>query len=132
MAVNNPITPHVLNILLRRVKNVIQVQDYARAVKELDIVLARPFGDEFFDEKTVDLIHEHLDLAASLLLLDAETDALASLKALRAEVLDPIFVKNLWMANRIMHPDGPRDIGVLDTLPELVQFEIRKALYDFI
>lgn len=122
------VTPHILNICLKRIKNIITHGDYDRAVDEADTLIARKFDPEFFTAPMVELITDRLDMVIIFLWSYTESAALEMIQHIRKTVLDPIFVKNLWLANRILN-EKKRDIGTLDELPDLVQFEIRRILY---
>jgi hypothetical protein len=122
------VSPHVLNIKLKTVNNIIElVGDFDRAADEVCELMMRPYENEFFDEVLEDKIKQHMDMAVMLLWMRAPDGALDALRCVRA-LLDPVFVDGLWLANRLLSPG--KDIGTLGDLPELVQLEIRKIMYD--
>lgn len=123
----NVVTPHIMNLRLKKINNIINLcEDYDMAVEELDMLTQRPYDVTYFDESLQETIKERLDMAIMLLWLNTASEALVVLKGVRS-LLDPIFVQNLWFANRILTPG--KDIGILEELPDLVKFEIRKHLY---
>jgi hypothetical protein len=122
------VSPHVLNIKLKTVKNIIElVGNFVRAADVVDALMTRPFEKEFFDEVLEDKIKQHMDMAVMLLWMGAPDGAMEALCRVRA-LLDPVFVDGLWLANRLLSPG--KDIGTLGDLPELIQLEIMKIMYD--
>ncbi len=129
--------PHVLNILLKRVNVIICLQeDHERAAREIDIIMGRSFDTEFFTADTIDKMKFHMEQAILCLWCDTASQALVLMKCVRT-LLDPIFVRNLWLANRLFINESTNrllindcDIGTLDSLPDLVKLELHKILYD--
>lgn len=122
------VSPHILNILLKRARNTVALGDTESAVDVLDQIVSRPFESEFFNDDLTAKIKDIADVAIMHTWVTNSSDAVYdAVKAIRS-MLDPIFIHNLWLANRILGSDL-RDIGTLDELPELVLFEIRKILY---
>ncbi len=136
-SLNKIMGPHVLNILLKRVNVIIRLQeDHERAAREIDIIMDRPFDSEFFTADTIDKMKIHMEQAILCLWCDTASQALVLMKCVRA-LLDTIFVRNLWLANRLFINESTNrlfindcDIGTLDSLPDLVKLELHKILYD--
>jgi hypothetical protein len=124
------ISPHSLNIMIKTVKAQIASETgYEAAINTMDDMLARSYDKAFFNDDMVDDIKDNLDIAILFLWTEVPHATLDYLANIR-RMLDPIFVKNLWFANRLISPG--RDIGVLGDLPDLVQMEIRTILYNYL
>lgn len=118
--------PHTLNIILKRIKNIINQEDYERAVQEIDKTIDRPFDQLYFADTLVQMVRDRLEFSMLALLMETPNAALNSLTEIRKEI-DRIFVRELLLANRLLKEHA--DIGTLQQLPELVRFEIYKDIY---
>jgi hypothetical protein len=126
------ITPTTLNRYLKRVNYMVNIQeDYAEAAHAIDsYTVIDQYDLSYFTKKQVEDFVGIFQLVQLFLYVDIKDDSLVELKKIRV-VLDKIFVKELWFAERLMKDNMTNDdVGdFLGELPDLVRFEIRGLLY---
>lgn len=120
------IHPHILNLRLKRIKNIIKQDEHDRAIEEIDTIIRDEFDTLYFSNDAVDIIVDKLELAMISLLMSTPIFAIVNLNIVRT-VLDKIFIKNLLLVNRLFKEGS--DIGTLAKLPDLVKFELHKEIY---
>ncbi len=121
------IYPHSLNILLKRLKNIISThEDCERAVHVIDEIMCRPFDTVYFSRDVIERTMDKLEFAQLLLHMETPVSALSSLADIRMD-LDKIFIRELLFTNRLSQTDS--DIGSLNMLPDLIKFELYKDIY---
>jgi hypothetical protein len=106
-------------------------EDYAEAAHAIDSYTDTDQYDlSYFTKKQVEDFVGIFQLVQLFLYVDIKDDSLTELKKIRV-VLDKIFVKELWFAERLMKDNMTNDdVGdFLGELPDLVRFEIRGLLY---
>ena len=123
------ITPHTLNIILKRAKNMLVFEDYDEIVKTFDGLSERPFDIDYFDKHNEEYIKDQIDLIVVCALLECNSAVKEHIGNIRNRI-NPIFIQNLLLANRLFKEHS--DIGTLDELPELVKFEIHKMIYNYL
>lgn len=124
------ITPHNLNIRLKRFKYIIS-ECCPGVIEEIEATCNGKFDPTYFTKKNTEIVIEKLDFAVLCIYTGIHETAIECLKEIRTLVLDDIFVKNLLLVNRLLKDtkDTKDDIGTLDFLPDLVKFEIHKIIY---
>lgn len=119
------IGPHILNLILKKIKKCIELTFYEKAISELDIIEKRPLDPSFFTPEVAEAIKNKLWRTQLILILECPSEALELLLDVRL-ILDGIFVRNLWIAERLIKHD--HDIGDLNKLPYDVRFRIFQEL----
>lgn len=124
------ISPHSLNLCLKRIKNIIVLhEDCARAAVICNEYSQREFDSTYFNDLEAQFCQSQFEFATLLLYLDCPNEALTKLAEVRI-VLDKIFTKNLWLAERLLQDDTSiESIGTLDMLPWPARFIIRQELF---
>lgn len=120
------VSPHTLNIFLKKAKNMIVVEDYEKIATELDSLTTRPYDSTYFTEDDVTFIKDSIDAIVIFAFVECKESMLEYIQVIR-EFLDSVFIKNLLFANRLFKKDA--DIGTISQLPELVHFELHKIIY---
>jgi hypothetical protein len=119
------IGPHILNLILKKVKKCIELTFYEKAIAELDIIDKRPLDPTFFSPEVAEAVKNKLWRAQLILVLECPGEALELLADVRL-VLDGIFIRTLWISDRLLKPDG--DVGDLGKLPYDIRFKIFQDL----
>jgi hypothetical protein len=121
------ITPHNLNIRLKRFKHIIG-EYYPGVVEQIEKTCNEEFDSTYFTKENTEIIIDKLEYAVLCIYIGIPETAIECLKDIRT-ILDDIFVKNLLLVNRLFKDNDDGDIGTLDFLPDLVKFEIHKLVY---
>lgn len=131
------LSPHNLNIRLRRFKNMIKTSDpdeYHVAIEAIEKTCKDDYDMTYFSPENVMFIINKLEFAILCLFLDIPDSALEVMSEIRSQVLDKIFIRNLLFVNRFFKHEYDEhyenwDIGTLNVLPDLIKYEIHKIIY---
>jgi hypothetical protein len=120
------ISPHILSIILKKVKKCIELNHCEKAIAELDTLESRDLDPFYFPHS--DDIKNTLWKAQLLLILECPLESLMLIADVR-NILDEIMIKNLWMADRLSNEKATEDsIGNLIYLPFDLRFMIFQDL----
>lgn len=127
------ISPHLLNMRLKRVKNMVELHDdIDAAVDELDRLRDAEYDMSYFTKSMVEAFCYNLQMAMIMYIVNDADHAKACLGQVRS-LLDRVMVKELLLVNRFFKDNdssSPDDVGeFLYMLPDAVKYEIHRIVY---
>jgi hypothetical protein len=127
-----PVGPHVLNILLKRIKYACaEIEDYELVAERADHLLSREFDEVVFDPVIIESIRYALEMIVLFAYAENTHNIMLYVGHIR-QILDHIFKRYLMVAERMYKSitSGSTDIGSMMDLPEGVRYKIMNTIYD--
>lgn len=123
--------------LLQRINNVIKMiqaeADSCHIIDELTSFWHTEWDSDYFKEdQAITNVKDILDLCICLLFLNIRPNVVEELQKIEGH-LEPIIVRELLFVNRFFKQDcDDKSIGILNDVPDLVKFEIRRKVYELL
>jgi hypothetical protein len=124
------ITPKSLSAALKSLRSLLLSKAICEeAVQILSDLELTEYDKMYFNELEIEEIKHQLFLASIFACLNMNHEVVNAIEIILEVYIYPVFIKNMWMGNRLLKDDTSKDIGILADLPDLIKYEIQKKVF---
>lgn len=124
------ITPKSLSAALKSLRSLLLSKTICEeSVQILSDLEMAEYDKTYFNELEIEEIKHQLFQGSIFACLNMNHEVVNAIEIILEIYVYPVFIKNMWMGNRLLKDDTTKDIGILADLPDLIKYEIQKKVF---